>query len=209
MRRLIQDSENLSPEFFERDLSNFIFVDDRQHKDKHDLKHNYLKEQGFTLETVRLLTGDYASENSTSIIDTKRLNELSLCLGKDYYRFRQTIEEADRLGYKFFLVVELDDKDPQFTNLEDFKNNWINPECFGNGKTRQPCPWYRALMCDPNDPECPCSKWAHLQGKHPITAGAITDRLKTLQTDFNLEIIFCDENQTGEIIEGVLMNENY
>lgn len=196
IKALFYDADKLDPAFFDRPLSKVIFVDDRQRKGHHDEKHSYLNNQGFELETHRLIAGDYASDSSNVTIDTKQVEELITCFGKEYGRFKASLEKANGRGYRMYVVVE----GSGFKNLDDFGSNYLNPECYGNEGSRKECPWKAAYMCDPTDRTKPCQKWMHMNGQKPISAQRIASNIRTCIHQYDFDIYFCDKCDTGAVI---------
>ena len=85
-----------------------IYVDTRQKKNKHDLKHKQLINLGYTLEPKALKTGDYMLKGNDKIsIDTKQdLQELSSNIFRDEGRFMREIRRAYESKMKFIVLIE-------------------------------------------------------------------------------------------------------
>ena len=87
-----------------------IYVDTRQKKGKHDIKHSQLESLGHTLISKKLDCADYCSDNSNVVIDTKQdMDELYLDLFSEHARFAREIRLAQRQNKKLIILVE-DDK---------------------------------------------------------------------------------------------------
>lgn len=200
---LIQDSSDYPDSYFDAPLLDTIFVDDRQKKNKHIEKHNYLEQRGYKLITKRLVSADYAKNGCSNVIDTKHISELPTCLGKEYARFQRSIEKANNLGFSFYLLIETNSYEYPYRSLDDFRQHYVNPECYGDGNTRAECPWYQSKLCDPQT-NCMCSKWSHKTGRHPINAEEISLRLQQLLDTNDFHIVWCDVDETGKAIEQIL-----
>jgi len=100
-----------------------IIVDTRQQEGKHELKHEQLRAQGFTLLRSKLPFGDYALL-PTVTVDTKRdIAELAYDVHHDHARFRRECVEARDNGMKLVVLTE---NTEGITSLGTL-SNWVEP----------------------------------------------------------------------------------
>lgn len=101
-----------------------IIVDTRQQEGKHDLKHEQLAAQGFTLLRCKLPYGDYAILQSITV-DTKRdIAELAYDIHNDHARFRRECVGARDNGIKLVILTE---NTEGITSLGTL-SNWREPK---------------------------------------------------------------------------------
>lgn len=99
-----------------------IYVDTRQKKGKHDIKHSQLESLGHTLISKKLNCADYCSDNSNIVIDTKQdMDELYLDLFSEHARFAREIRLAQRQNKKLIILVE-DDKIKSLSDVKKWKS---------------------------------------------------------------------------------------
>ena len=99
-----------------------IYVDTRQKKGKHDIKHSQLESLGHTLISKKLDCADYCSDNSNVVIDTKQdMDELYLDLFSEHARFAREIRLAQRQNKKLIILVE-DDKIKSLSDVKKWKS---------------------------------------------------------------------------------------
>lgn len=85
-----------------------IYADTRQKVGKHDLKHRQIENQGFTLVSRALKTGDYMIDGNDCIsVDTKQdLQEVYGNISNDKSRFMKEVRRAFNDGIKLIVLVE-------------------------------------------------------------------------------------------------------
>lgn len=99
-----------------------IYVDTRQKKGKHEIKHSQLEALGHTLISKKLDCADYCSDNSNVVIDTKQdMDELYLDLFSEHARFAREIRLAQRQNKKLIILVE-DDKIKSLSDVKKWKS---------------------------------------------------------------------------------------
>lgn len=117
-----------------------VYEDSRQKVGKHEAKRQWFKAHGIELVRKKLDAGDYATENSNILIDTKRsLSEVAMDVGRDHERFVREMERARDAGYRLIVLVEVGA--PYRTTADVAR--WTNDAC-------KRCEHYRRLLCDPN-----------------------------------------------------------
>lgn len=122
-----------------------IQVDTRQQANKHEYKHQWLEDHGFTLARMKLDFGDYMTPGSNVSVDTKRnLRELVQDVGRDHARFGREMDRAREAGYKLVILTETCAAE----TLDDV-GLWTNDTC-------KKCVHYRTCMCDPSTAPVHC-----------------------------------------------------
>ena len=117
-----------------------IFEDTRQQKGKHEAKRKWFEAHGIELVRKKLDAGDYATENSNILIDTKRsISEVAMDVGRDHDRFVREMERARDAGCRLIILVEVG---TPYRTTEDIAQ-WTNDAC-------RRCDHYRRLLCNPN-----------------------------------------------------------
>lgn len=87
----------------------------------------------------KLDAGDYATDQSNILIDTKRnLAEVAMDVGRDHDRFAREMERARDAGCRLVVLVEVGFP---YRSTEDV-TRWVNDTC-------KRCDQYRRLLCDP------------------------------------------------------------
>lgn len=120
-------------------MNNTIIEDTRQQKGKHEAKHRWFEAHGVELVRRKLDAGDYATESSNILVDTKSgLSEVSMDVGRDHDRFAREMERARDAGCRLVILVEVG---APYTSTAAVAR-WTNDAC-------KRCEYYRRLICDP------------------------------------------------------------
>lgn len=116
-----------------------VYEDSRQKVGKHDAKHAWFEEHGVEVVRKKLDAGDYATDQSNILIDTKRsLSEVAMDVGRDHARFVREMERARDAGCRLVVLVEVG---WPYKTTEDVAK-WTNDAC-------KRCEHYQRLLCDP------------------------------------------------------------
>lgn len=105
-------------------MGGVILEDTRQQAGKHDAKHEWWAERGFTLVRSKLAFGDYCKPPEI-VVDTKAsIQELALDIDQEHDRFRRELVGARAAGVRLVVLVE---NDAGVVDLEGL-SRWIEPE---------------------------------------------------------------------------------
>lgn len=116
-----------------------LFEDTRQREGKHEAKRAWFEAHGIEVVRKKLDAGDYATDQSNILIDTKRnLAEVAMDVGRDHDRFAREMERARDAGCRLVVLVEVGFP---YRSTEDV-TRWVNDTC-------KRCDQYRRLLCDP------------------------------------------------------------
>ena len=117
-----------------------LYEDTRQQEGKHETKHAWFAEHGIEVVRKKLDAGDYATDQSNVLVDTKSgLAEVSMDVGRDHKRFAREMERARDAGCRLVVLVEVG---PPYRSTADVAH-WTNDAC-------KRCEYYRRLLCDPS-----------------------------------------------------------
>lgn len=109
-----------------------ILVDKNQHAGKHDVKHAYLRSQGYQLKEMRLYDkpdkdADYMFEGGHVVIDTKaNIQELAQCLKGNMKRFRAECRRTHEKGLRLVILTETEHI-ADVMHIEDLER-WHEPD---------------------------------------------------------------------------------
>ncbi len=85
-----------------------LIEDTRQQAGKHENKNRWWAAHGIEVVRRKLDFGDYATEGSNIIIDTKRsIAEVAMDVGRDHARFARELDRAREAGYRLVILVEV------------------------------------------------------------------------------------------------------
>lgn len=116
-----------------------IYEDTRQQKGKHEAKRQWFEAHGVEVVSKKLDAGDYATDQSNILVDTKRsLSEVAMDVGRDHDRFVREMKRARDSGYRLIILVEVG---YPYRSTSDVAR-WTNDAC-------RRCEHYKRLMCDP------------------------------------------------------------
>jgi len=117
-----------------------IYEDTRQQKGKHESKRAWFEAHGIEVVRKKLDAGDYATDQSNILIDTKRnLAEVAMDVGRDHDRFAREMERARDAGCRLVVLVEVGFP---YRSTEDV-TKWVNDTC-------KRCDYYRRVLCEPS-----------------------------------------------------------
>jgi hypothetical protein len=117
-----------------------VYEDTRQQTGKHEAKRQWFEEHGIQLVRKKLDAGDYATDHSNILIDTKRnLSEVAMDVGRDHARFVREMERARDAGYRLVVLVEVG---YPYRSTDDVAR-WTNDAC-------RRCDHFKRGLCDPN-----------------------------------------------------------
>ena len=127
-----------------------IICDTRQHAGKHDNKMGWWERHGVPTVQRALDFGDYATDGSNVVVDTKRsLDELcaNLCgKAREHNRVRREMERARDAGCRLVFLVECVD----VQSIDDVRG-WTHTHC-------KRCYDYNRRKCDPRDRKFGCAR---------------------------------------------------
>lgn len=87
-------------------MKRVIFEDTRQQAGKHDAKHGWWDEQGYTLVRTKLAFGDYCLPPTVAVDTKASLAELAYDIDQDHARFRRELVGARDAGVQLVVLVE-------------------------------------------------------------------------------------------------------
>lgn len=117
-----------------------LYEDTRQQSGKHKAKNEWFAAHGIEVVRRKLDAGDYATDQSNVLVDTKRnLSEVAMDVGRDHDRFAREMERARDAGYRLVILVEVGF--PYRSTADVAK--WTNDAC-------RRCDYYKRLLCDPS-----------------------------------------------------------
>lgn len=100
-----------------------IYVDTRQQRGKHEIKHRWLERHGVEMIRKTLPYGDYMAPGSNISIDTKKgVQEICQNVTRDHERFVREIERATDAGYRLIILIEAGRPYLQLTDIALWEN---------------------------------------------------------------------------------------
>lgn len=155
-------------------------IDSRQKEGKHTHKDKWFAEHGIETETVALKTGDYQTDSSNVLVDTKKdVDELAMDCGKDHARFVREIDRAAAAGCRLVVLVE---QHPEYNDRENLKR-WTGYKC------------RRCRRCDPNGGDrCKLMRYQPMCG---VRLAKIVDKL---ESEHGARFEFCDKRSSAKRI---------
>lgn len=159
-----------------------LYEDSRQqihHGDKHATKHQWWAEHGVTVERRKLDFGDYATDTSNIVVDTKRnVAEIAQNINgaKEHARFRRECERARDAGYRLVILIE---NNEGVLNLDTLQS-WTNQHC-------RYCKHYRKSECDPHD----AGKCRQHNTNKPIQGERLARAMATMSSKYGVRFNFC------------------
>lgn len=152
-------------------MARVIYEDTRQQKGKHTRKHEYWAAHGVEVVRKKLDFGDYMTDGSNVVIDTKKgLQEICSNVGTEHARFVREIERAQVQGYKIVFLIE----QPGPVHCVDDIYMWTNNTC-------ERCSYFRALQCD--SVVSKCIKYRH----RPMTGSTLQKIIKSMHASHGCE----------------------
>lgn len=155
-----------------------IFIDTRQQVGKHETKHQWFTEHGITTERRKLDFGDYATDASNIVVDTKRsVAEIAQNIGgKEHARFRRECERARDAGYRLVILIE---NNEGVLNLDTLQS-WTNQHC-------RHCRHYFKRECDPHE----AGKCKQHNTNKPIQGERLARAMATMSSKYGVRFNFC------------------
>lgn len=171
-------------------LDEVVFEDTRQMDGKHELKHESFALHSIPLVTRELKFGDYASDHTHYVVDTKRnISELADCVTSRWWRFKEECRKASEAGYALIILTETDE-----VTKTDELINWKNPVCYSM------CPWYQSAMCDPDDKSAVCHCYDLKKNTHPVDGKRLVDAIHYAESQFNVYFFYCKPDAAAGVI---------
>lgn len=163
-----------------------IQIDTRQqmHKKHHEIKEQWLIDNGHEVIHSKCLVGDYICPSNGSIaVDTKQsCTELYSDLIQDHKRFRKECVLAQQCGIKLVILVENKDG---FTELRDILK-WENPQMFRYWKAKR----------------------NGSKQKPPASNITLLKIMSSMHRDYGVEFCFCKTEDAGSKIIELLGGDN-
>lgn len=155
-------------------------IDSRQQKGKHVHKDEWFAAHGIETETVALKTGDYQTDASNILVDTKKdVDELAMDCGKDHARFVREIDRAAAAGCRLVVLIE---QHPEYNDREKLKR-WTGYMC------------RRCRRCNPNDGD-KCKRKRYT----PMHGARLAKIMAKLESDHGARFEFCDKRASAKRI---------
>lgn len=155
-----------------------IVEDTRQHRGKHEAKHEWWAAHGVEVVRRKLDTGDYMTDGSNITIDTKKgLAEIAGNIGgKAHGRFKRECVRAADAGLRLVVLIEC----VGYSNVSDVRT-WTNTHC-------TKCMYRSQRRCDPSDARGKCMK----HGTHkPIQGDRLSKAMQTMTDRYGVVFDFC------------------
>lgn len=168
-----------------------LYVDTRQQKGKHELKHNWLVDHGYELVRKKLDVGDYMIDDVDISIDTKRnVDELAANInGRNHARFRDECKRAQEQGIKLVVLVE---NAYGYERIQDVAA-WTNGHC-------KLCRRRYERGCNPHA----LGKCPKHNTRKPIQGPRLMKAMKTMEERYGVKFMFCHPRRCGEMIDQIL-----
>lgn len=156
-----------------------IYSDTRQQKGKHINKELWWAGHGVKVETKKLDTGDYTTDGSFVLIDTKKdVQELAGNVGRDHDRFVRELDRAVASGHRLIILVE---EHPEYEDREKLKS-WKSRVCT------------RCRKCNPLTDQCKAKR------RKPMNGPQLAKILDALEERHGARFMFCSRNDSAQII---------
>lgn len=165
-----------------------IKIDTRQQAGKHEHKHDWFAAHGVKTVRCTLPTGDYSTDGSNVLIDTKRnVDEVAQNInGRAHGRFRRECQRAINEGYRLVVLVE---NELGYKTVGDVLR-WTNGHCTH-------CRYYRDASCMPQATDGECKKHGT---KKPIQGARLYKAMRTMHMRYGVEFAFCAPENAARII---------
>lgn len=169
-----------------------MIEDTRQHKGKHEAKHEWFSSHGVERVRRKLDFGDYMREGSNYSVDTKAsVDEVAQNInGKSHARFKREMERARDAGCVLVVLVE---NTKGYKSVNDVRR-WTNTHCVmcGNRMRR---------ACVPMDPHGKCMKHGTMK---PIQGPRLARAMKTMEGRYGVRFEFCSPDESAQRICDIL-----
>ena len=166
--------------------TNRLTEDSRQQKGKHNTKHAWWREHGVEVERRKLDFGDYMTEGSNVVVDTKRsIAEIAQNVTRDHRRFADECDRARDAGYRLVVLV---DAPARYATLADLCA-WVNDHCAA-------CNVRRGGHCDPSTKgRCPRHKTVK-----PVQGPRLSSTMQKMERDHGVRFELCSREDAAKRI---------
>lgn len=162
-----------------------IYCDTRQQRGKHTNVDGWFDRHGVEYEYRKLDTGDYATDSSNVLVDTKRgLSEVAMCVGRDHKRFAREMQRARDAGCRLVVLVECG---APYRSTADVAH-WVNDAC-------RRCEHYKRLLCDPA-----ASGRCKSYRSKPIRGTTVAKIIESMERDYGCRFEYCHPAHTAKRI---------
>lgn len=165
-----------------------IYEDTRQQDGKHLQKQEWWKAHGIEVVRRKLDFGDYATDGSNVVVDTKRnVAEIAQNInGRQHARFKRECERARNAGFRLVVLVE---------NLNGYESvvnvaSWENDHCMH-------CRMRKQRVCEPRNPHGKCAKHRTMK---PIQGPRLAKAMQTMQERYGVQFAFCHPRDAARIV---------
>lgn len=166
-----------------------IYEDTRQQKGKHEGKRTWFAEHGIEVVRKKLDAGDYATDQSNILVDTKKgLSEVAMDVGRDHDRFAREMVRARDAGYRLVVLVEVGA--PYRTTLDVAR--WTNDAC-------RRCEYYKRMLCDPLS-SARCKKYHN----KPMRGSTIAKIIESMERDYGCRFEYVNPRYSARRICEIL-----
>lgn len=165
-----------------------VYIDTRQQRGKHDVKHAWFAAHGVDTERRKLDFGDYMVDGSNISIDTKRdIDEIAKNInGKNHDRFKRECIRARDAGYRLVILIENRDNVHSLRDLQ----KWTNGHCSA-------CFERKRARCEPHDNSGKCLKHGT---RKPIQGERLTRAMSTMSERYGVRFEFCEPKDAAKRI---------
>lgn len=132
-----------------------IWADTRQRAGKHANIDGWFDAHGVEYEYKALPFGDYATDASNVVVDSKRsIAEVARNLTREHDRFARECDRAAEAGYRLVILIEVGGR---YSSIRDVFS-WVGEGC-------RRCDVRRAHRCDPRRDACVRYRRKPVQGR--------------------------------------------
>lgn len=105
-------------------MAGVYLEDTRQQAGKHEAKHEWWADQGFTFVRSKLAFGDYCKPPEVAVDTKASIAELAMDIDREHARFRRELIGARDAGVRLYVLVE---NDAGVTDLSSLAS-WTEPD---------------------------------------------------------------------------------
>lgn len=166
-------------------MATTIYEDSRQQAGKHEAKHAWFAAHGIELVRKKLDAGDYATDASNVLVDTKRnIAEVAMDCGRDHKRFAREMDRAREAGCRLVVLVEVG---APYRTVDDVAR-WVNDVC-------KRCERRREGHCDPAG-SMRCARYR----SKPMTGATLSRIMRRMQETHGCVFEFANPRQSARRI---------
>ena len=156
-----------------------IYCDTRQQKGKHEHKMQWWADHSVHTRVKTLKTGDYATDLSNILVDTKRnVAEVAQNInGRQHARFKRECQRAQADGQRLYVLVENTNGYRSITDV----CAWENDHCTH-------CKLRKQHICEPRNPHGKCMKHRTVK---PIQGPRLAKAMATMEERYGVRFKFC------------------